>query len=219
MLMSMQQTMEMGDEVGPGGALNANSLHCTALHCVSTIHSTVRTRAAQTAALCLPAAATRSWVISSSSSCLLPSSSSANIPENCAWLYGHDVHLLTFTQRSPVQPFEQHYYAAVLRKSISPPQILLQEQHPLSTDGATTKLLATVEAKIGVLLQQENTTAVVPEQTKRFFEALLAKAPVKAVNPENLTEHNLSLLDVRASRTYTHTHTHGPTNVNSSAAI
>lgn len=180
------------------GPLNAHSLHSPVQYRPDQSRPD-QTRADQIAALCLPAAATRSWVINPSS--YSSSSSPANIPENCAWLFGHDVHLLTFTQRSPVQPFEQCYYAAVLRKAVSPPQILLQEQHPLSTDGATTKLLATTEAKIGVLLQhqEKNTPAVVPEQTKRFFEALLAKAPVKAVNPENLTEHNFSLLDVRVS--------------------
>lgn len=138
-------------------------------------------------------------------------------------------------------PYELHYYAAVLPKTcvLTPPtssnlddKFLFKEFHLLSSDGATSKLLETVEKKIGMMLEtyngricvspleltgedkvdetpvdQQATSktpplpvvapkepvetvqpeeadtpiafpgAIVPEQTKLFFQALLEKPP------------------------------------------
>lgn len=127
-------------------------------------------------------------------------------------------------------PYELHYYATVLPKTCSLPsrdfedKILLKEFHLLSSDGATSKLLETVEKKIGMMLETNNgrismsplgegkvnetpvvqqatskappppvvtpkkpvgavqpeeadPMTIVPEQTKRFFQALLEKPP------------------------------------------
>lgn len=96
--------------------------------------------------------------------------------------------------------------------------MLLKEHHPLSTDGATSKLLDSVERRIGEMLLLQvgagreasaKTAPVVPEQTKRFFEALLEKPPAKPLRSANppaagtqspvaaVSKHSLSLLDVR----------------------
>lgn len=139
---------------------------------------------------------------------------------------------MTFMQRRSVEPTgacELRYYAAVLPRSRPLTAadvdrgILLKEHHPLSTDGATSKLLDSVERRIGEMLLQVDvavperldppppaveTAPVVPERTKRFFEALLENPPAKPQRPVNppaaetspvvaVSRHSLSLLDVR----------------------
>lgn len=93
--------------------------------------------------------------------------------ENCRWLFGQEVQIVTFALRSYLKqapnsttrgPNELHYYAAVLPKSCLltslasrdlEEKILLKESHLLSSDGATSKLLETVEEKIGMMLETD----------------------------------------------------------------